>query len=130
MSSDEPVAVVGSGVSGPATAWLLQYHGAEVTLFESEARCGGHTLTDHSSGTPVDLEFQVFNLTTYPHLVSWLEHLGVDSEASDMSFGISVAGGKLEWASHGLNKTFAQRKNLADLKFLNMVREVLRFGRD
>lgn len=126
----ERVAVVGSGVSGLATAWLLQYHGAAVTLFESEERCGGHTLTDYSSGTPVDLGFQVFNLTTYPHFVSWLEHLGVDSEASDMSFAISVDGGKLEWASHGLGTIFAQRKNMFDLHFLRMVREVLRFGRE
>lgn len=127
---NQRIAVVGSGVSGLATAWLLQYHGAQVTLFESEERCGGHTLTDHTSGTPVDLGFQVFNLTTYPHFVSWLEHLGVDSEASDMSFAISVDGGKLEWASHGLNTIFAQRKNIFDLSFLRMVREVLRFGRE
>ena len=33
--------------------------GAKVTLFESEARCGGHTLTDNSPGFPVDLGFQV-----------------------------------------------------------------------
>lgn len=30
-----------------------------MTLFESEASCGGHTLTDTSSGFPVDLGFQV-----------------------------------------------------------------------
>lgn len=39
----------------------LPHHrnGAKVTLFESEASCGGHTLTDTSSGFPVDLGFQV-----------------------------------------------------------------------
>ena len=30
-----------------------------MTLYESEAACGGHTLTDTSSGYPVDLGFQV-----------------------------------------------------------------------
>lgn len=59
-------------------------NGAQVTLYESEATCGGHTLTDDSSGYPVDLGFQVFNLTTYPHLTGFLEALGVDSEPSDM----------------------------------------------
>ena len=34
-------------------------HGDAVTLFEKEAECGGHTLTDHSSPYPVDLGFQV-----------------------------------------------------------------------
>lgn len=44
-------------------------NGAQVTLYESEDTLGGHTLTDDSSGYPVDLGFQVYNLTTYPHLV-------------------------------------------------------------
>ena len=34
-------------------------NGAKVTLYESEATCGGHTLTDTSSPWPVDLGFQV-----------------------------------------------------------------------
>ena len=33
--------------------------GAKVTLFESEHRPGGHTLTDDSPGYSVDLGFQV-----------------------------------------------------------------------
>lgn len=127
---DQKIAVIGSGVSGLATAWLLQFHGAEVTLYESEERCGGHTLTDHSSGYPVDLGFQVYNLTTYPHFIAWMEHLGVESETSDMSFAISVDDGRLEWASHGLHSIFAQRKNCLDLQFLRMIWEVLRFGRE
>jgi predicted NAD/FAD-binding protein len=127
---DQNIAVIGSGVSGLASAWLLQYHGAKVTLYESEATCGGHTLTDHTSGYPVDLGFQVYNLTTYPHFVAWMEHLGLATEPSDMSFSISVDNGKLEWASHGLGTIFAQRKNCFDLSFLRMVWEVIRFGRE
>jgi predicted NAD/FAD-binding protein len=40
--------------------WLffLARNGDAVTLFEKEAVCGGHTLTDHSSPYPVDLGFQ------------------------------------------------------------------------
>ena len=30
-----------------------------MTLFERNADCGGHTLTDEASGFPVDLGFQV-----------------------------------------------------------------------
>ena len=124
------IAVIGSGVSGLASAWLLRHHGADVTLFESEETCGGHTLTDHSSQWPVDLGFQVYNLSTYPHLVGWLEQLQVESEPSDMSFSLSVEDGALEWASHGLNTIFAQRRNLTSLSFLKMIWDVLRFGRD
>ena len=31
----------------------------EVTLYEKEPACGGHTLTDDSAGFPVDVGFQV-----------------------------------------------------------------------
>lgn len=33
--------------------------GAQVTLYEAEERCGGHTLTVDAAGFPVDLGFQV-----------------------------------------------------------------------
>lgn len=33
--------------------------GAQVTLFEAEPTCGGHTLTDSTGQWPVDLGFQV-----------------------------------------------------------------------
>jgi predicted NAD/FAD-binding protein len=53
------VAVVGSGITGLSSAWMLHRAGAWVTLFEREATCGGHTLTDDASGHAVDLGFQV-----------------------------------------------------------------------
>lgn len=34
-----------------------------MTLYESESRCGGHTLTYDSPGYPVDLGFQVRSRT-------------------------------------------------------------------
>ncbi|GBF87499.1 NADH-ubiquinone oxidoreductase subunit 6 [Raphidocelis subcapitata] len=70
------VAVIGSGISGLSSAWLLHRAGHHVTLYEAEERCGGHTLTADAAGVPVDLGFQVYNLTTYPHLVGFLEALG------------------------------------------------------
>lgn len=105
-------------------------NGAKVTLYESEPTFGGHTLTDDTSGFPVDLGFQVFNLTTYPHMVGFLETLGVDTEPSDMSFSLSIDGGKLEWASHGLSTVFAQKTNIISPSFLSMIRDVLRFGKE
>ncbi|GLI66534.1 hypothetical protein VaNZ11_010410 [Volvox africanus] len=124
------ICVIGSGISGLSTAWLLHRNGASVTLMEKEEHCGGHTLTDHTSSYPVDLGFQVFNLTTYPHFVGFLDCLGVDSMESNMSFALSMDGGRLEWGSDNLDTIFAQRRNLCDPSFLAMLKDVVRFGRE
>ena len=72
---------------------------------------------------------QVFNLTTYPHLVGLLGELQVDSEPSEMSFALSLDSGRLEWASHSLSTMFAQKRNLLSASFWQMVLDVVRFGR-
>lgn len=73
---------------------------------------------------------QVYNLTTYPHLVGFFEELGVETEPSEMSFALSVDKGNIEWGSHGLDSVFAQRKNLISPTFLAMLYDVVRFGRE
>ena len=59
QDKQETVAVVGAGIGGLASAYLLAKQGKRVTLFESEARCGGHALTvDTKEVGPIDLGFQ------------------------------------------------------------------------
>jgi len=72
---------------------------------------------------------QVYNLTTYPHLVGLFETLGVETEPSDMSFALSVDGGALEWGSQGLGAVFARRSNLLRPSFWRMIYDVVRFGK-
>ena len=65
----ETVAVVGAGISGLASAYLLAKQGKKVTLFESEPRCGGHALTvDTKEFGPIDLGFQVRHDSITPRL--------------------------------------------------------------
>lgn len=73
---------------------------------------------------------QVYNLSTYPHFVGFLECLGVDTQPSDMSFALSMDEGKLEWGSDNLDTIFAQRSNLASPSFLAMLKDVVRFGKE
>ncbi len=127
------IAVVGSGISGLAAAWLLSQRHA-VTLFESAPRAGGHTNTvevmlDDVSHA-VDTGFLVFNEATYPNLIALFAHLGVPSAASEMSFSLALEAPQLEWAGSDLGAVFAQRRNLLRPGFLRMLRDVLRFNRE
>ena len=67
------IAVIGSGISGLGTAYLLN-QSADVHLFECDSRLGGHSNTVDAdfNGTkvPVDTGFIVFNPLNYPNLVS------------------------------------------------------------
>jgi predicted NAD/FAD-binding protein len=60
--------------------------------------------------------------------VGFLDALDVDTEPSDMSFSLSMDGGKLEWASHDLSTIFVQKRNLLSPTFLRMIYDVIRFG--
>ena len=126
------IAVVGSGISGLASAWLLsQQH--QVTLFEAGDYIGGHTHTVdievEGMNFPVDTGFLVFNHRTYPHLTAMFRALEVDTVASDMSFAVSLSDPDLEWAGSSLTTLFAQKRNLARPAFWRMLQDTLRFNR-
>ncbi|KPK08525.1 MAG: NADH-ubiquinone oxidoreductase subunit 6 [Betaproteobacteria bacterium SG8_39] len=127
------IAVVGSGISGLATAWLLAERHA-VTLFEAAARPGGHThtveVTLDGVSHGVDTGFLVFNHKTYPNLVALFRQLGVPTAASEMSFSLSLEAPHIEWSGDNLDTLFAQRRNLLRPAFLRMLRDVLRFNRE
>ncbi|MBX3622586.1 MAG: FAD-dependent oxidoreductase [Rhizobacter sp.] len=126
------VAVIGSGISGLATAHALADE-ARVTLFEAGAYFGGHTHTvDITLGGVthgVDTGFLVFNERTYPQLIRLFGELGVQTTASDMSFSVKVPDIGLEWSGSDLNTVFAQRRNLARPAFLKMLADILRFNK-
>ena len=81
------IAVIGSGISGLSSAWLLsQRH--SVTLYESAPTIGGHSCTIDWKGTPVDTGFIVYNEGTYPNLTALFRHLNVPTMTSNMSCGV------------------------------------------
>ncbi|MCE6951127.1 FAD-dependent oxidoreductase [Cereibacter sphaeroides] len=124
------VAVIGGGVSGMAAAHLLA-RDHTVVLFEAESRLGGHARTvmaGKRGDQPVDTGFIVFNKVNYPHLTRLFDELQVPVVESDMSFGASVRGGRLEYGLKDLKAVFAQKRNALDPRFLNMLMDVLRFN--
>ncbi|MEZ5666323.1 MAG: FAD-dependent oxidoreductase [Alphaproteobacteria bacterium] len=125
------IAVVGAGAAGLGAAWALaQRH--DVTVFEAEGRAGGHAWTRDIdvAGRPVavDMGFIVYNELNYPNLSRLFAALGVATEASDMSFAVSVDGGRLEYEG-SLRGLFAQPANLARPSFLRMLADIRRFYR-
>ncbi|HEY2875768.1 MAG TPA: FAD-dependent oxidoreductase [Reyranella sp.] len=123
------VAVVGSGISGLAAAWLLSTR-HRVTLFEADGRLGGHSHTVDATGTPVDTGFIVYNEVTYPNLTALFAHLGVATKASDMSFSVSLRDGRLEYAGAGWAALLAQKTNILRPRFWSMMRDLVRFYRE
>lgn len=126
------IAIVGAGISGLTAAHLLHRH-HEVTVFETDARLGGHAHTvrlDTAHSTHhLDTGFVVFNDRNYPGFERLLARLGVSSQPSDMSFGVSDGRGGFEYASHSLNGLFANRAHLRSASFMRMLAEVPRFQR-
>jgi uncharacterized protein len=129
------VAVIGSGISGLAASYLLSRK-YDVHLFEKDNRLGGHTHThlieDPATGraTPVDTGFIVHNDRTYPNLVKLFAELGIETQSSDMSFGVSCRKTGFEYSSRGLNGFFAQRTNFFRPAHYLFFRELLRFNRE
>ncbi len=115
-----------------SAAWLLsQRH--DVMLYEKNARLGGHSNTivvNTSLGpTPVDTGFIVYNDATYPNLIALFEHLGVASRKSDMSFGVSLNGGRTEYSSVDASAFLCGGRNLLSPRFWSMTWDLLRFYR-
>lgn len=125
------IAVVGGGISGLASALILDPH-HEVHLFESESRLGGHAHTvrvqAEAGEIPMDTGFLVYNTLTYPHFTRFLEFLEVTTVESDMSLSIQTPTG-LEWAGTNLGSVFAQKRNLFNPRFLRMLKHLLSFNR-
>ncbi len=126
------IAVVGAGISGLACAWLLS-RAHEVTLYEAEPRIGGHANTVEVPGPAgpiaVDTGFIVYNEPNYPNLTALFAHLGIVSKPAHMSFSVSVDDGAFEYSSQGAAGLFAQKSNIASLRFWSMLADLKRFHR-
>ncbi|KAK4266193.1 hypothetical protein QN277_027153 [Acacia crassicarpa] len=126
------VGVVGGGISGLVCAYELAKAGLQVVVHEKEDYLGGHSKTVHVEGFDLDLAFMVFNRVTYPNMMELFESLGVDMELSDMSFAVSLDKGRgCEWGSrNGFSSLFAQKRNVLNPYFWQMVREIVTFKHD
>ena len=116
---------------GLGAAYLLSPH-HDVTLYEKNDYIGGHsrtidvTITIGGQSVPVDTGFIVFNNWNYPNLTGLFKELNVPYEDSDMSFGVCIDEGWLEYSSSGL---FAQRENIFRPAYWKMLFDILKFNK-
>ncbi len=126
------IAIIGSGISGLGAAYILN-NKHEITVYEKNDYIGGHSRTvmvDTKDGkVPVDTGFIVFNDRNYPLLTGLFKHLDVPTDESDMSFGVSINNGWLEYGTQNFENIIAQKNNLLRLQYWLMVRDVFRFNR-
>lgn len=126
------IAVIGSGVAGLTAAWLLARR-HDVHLFERDRRLGGHTHTHrfvrpHGPVT-LDTGFLVHNTRTYPLLLKLFAELGVATQDSDMTFGVSWPAKDFEYSTRDVSGFFATRRLLLSPAHYGLFREIVRFGR-
>lgn len=129
----ERIAIIGSGISGLTSAWLLREK-YDVHLYEAGDYLGGHTQTNDinvdGKTYPVNSGFIVFNDWTYPNFIRLMDRLGVAAEDSDMSFSVKCERSGIEYNGHTLDSLFAQRKNIFNFRFLWMIRDILKFNKE
>jgi predicted NAD/FAD-binding protein len=127
------VAVIGSGVAGLTAAYVLSGRD-RVTLYEADARLGGHAHThfvDDGGGrvVGVDSAFLVHNDRTYPTLCRLFSDLGIATQESEMSMSVRADDIGLEYAGAlGVRGLFACRQSLRP-RYLLMLAEIVRFHR-
>jgi predicted NAD/FAD-binding protein len=127
------IAIIGSGISGLTSAYLLSRH-HEVSVFEANDYLGGHTHTvdvDVPSGKyGIDTGFIVFNNWTYPNFIKMMSEVGVEWQDSAMSFSVKTESTGLEYNGTSINTLFAQRLNFFRPSFHRMIQDILRFNKE
>jgi predicted NAD/FAD-binding protein len=126
------IAIVGGGVSGLVCAHML-HREHDVVVFEAEGRAGGHANTvrveTETGAWGVDTGFVVFNDRNYPLFEGLLRELGVASQPSEMSFGVSDGRG-FEYNGASPGGLYAVRRNIVSPSFQRMLVDLVRFNRD
>tara|TARA_B100000029_G_scaffold380803_1_gene375893 strand:- start:46714 stop:47943 length:1230 start_codon:yes stop_codon:yes gene_type:complete len=126
------IAIVGGGISGLTTAYLLSRE-HEIILYESNDYIGGHTntVTIEMNGSPVavDTGFIVYNEQNYPNFSHILSDLNVSTQPTSMSFSVKLIEPNLEYNGSSFKQLFGQKKNLLRPTFYQMLWDILRFNR-
>ncbi len=125
------IAVIGAGISGLASAYLLSKK-HNVDIYEKENRLGGHARTtmvkEENKEFGVDTGFLVFNHETYPLLTKLFQELDVKIEKSNMSFGFWDKKSNKAYNGESLTGMFFQKRNIFSFSHYRMIFDILKFN--
>lgn len=126
-------AIIGTGIAGMGCGHFLHPHD-ELTIYEQNNYAGGHTNTvtvdEETNPVYVDTGFMVFNYKTYPNLCRLFDQLKAPIKKTDMSFSVQHLPTGLEYSGSSINHLFAQRKNIFNIRFIKMLRQIGRFNKE
>ena len=126
------IAVVGSGISGLSSAWLLsQRH--DVTLFEADSRLGGHSHTVDTAVSgktiAIDTGFIVCNSWTYPNFMALMDYLDQPLIETQMSFSVSMNQHRYEYSANSLATLMGSVRQWLSPSHWRLIAELVRFYR-
>ncbi|XWS39151.1 hypothetical protein CRYUN_Cryun18bG0025500 [Craigia yunnanensis] len=126
------VAVIGGGIRGLVSANVLAKAGVNVVVYEKEEQLGGHAKTVSFDDIDLDLGFLFLNPARYAAMLELFDSLGVDVEASDVSFSVSHdKGNGYELCSqYGFSNLLAHKKKMLNPYNWQDLREIIKFGND
>ncbi len=128
----QKVAVIGTGIAGMTSAYMINKV-ADITVYESNDYIGGHTATKqvevNGKSYAIDTGFIVYNDWTYPNFIKLMQHLNVESQATEMSFSVKNKASGLEYNGNNLNSLFAQRRNFLSPSFYRLVLDIVKFNK-
>jgi predicted NAD/FAD-binding protein len=133
MRGAQRIAVVGAGISGLASAWLLaRKH--QVTLYEAGGKARwSHAHRRRDAGRRAPPGRYRFSGFQYADLCEPYGHVRSprcrQRGDRDVIFG-QPRGARLEWAGSSLATVFGQKRNLLRPDFWRMLADILRFNRE
>tara|TARA_Y100000385_G_scaffold272011_1_gene312458 strand:+ start:2642 stop:3901 length:1260 start_codon:yes stop_codon:yes gene_type:complete len=126
------IAIIGSGISGLTSAYILNKK-HDITIYEKNDYIGGHTHThkipENNTTFNVDSGFIVYNENTYPNFIRLLDLLNVERQHSNMGFSVKTSYKDFEYSGNSIGSIFAKKSNMFNPYFLNMLKSIQRFNK-
>jgi predicted NAD/FAD-binding protein len=131
MKKTKKIAIIGAGISGLGTAWMLEKSNIDFVLFEADNRLGGHCITTNlqtSQGElTLDLGVLGFYPPQYPNLMALTDLFDIDLKSTPISMLYWNDEGQA-WGSFLKNTPLWKKTQAEKTRFLKEMRQLKNSG--